>query len=210
MAKTCVECITEKPLADFHKNKNLPDGHCNQCKECRQECSKNANYKVSVTEKKCSMCLKTKAADKFSKSKHNKSGLQNACKECDHIKMVKYYENGGIDKFFIALFRDLKHNAERRKIQVDITIDDLKELFSKQNGLCALSKDVMTWDKYTTNNQRMKNFKNISVDRIDPKGTYAKDNIQLLCSQVNQMKWDLTQTEFITFCRKVTDNFQEI
>ena len=68
----------------------------------------------------------------------------------------------------------------------------------------------MTWDKYTTNNQRMKNFKNISVDRIDPKGIYAKDNIQLLCSQVNQMKWDLTQSEFIAFCRKVTDKFQEI
>jgi len=32
--KICKKCLIEKPLEEYHRNKNLKDGHVNICKEC--------------------------------------------------------------------------------------------------------------------------------------------------------------------------------
>ena len=34
-------------------------------------------------------------------------------------------------------------------------------------------------------------YYNISVDRVDPRIHYTKENIQLVCSIVNTVKWDI-------------------
>jgi len=34
--KKCNKCEKEKPLNEFHKNKNLPGGHQHQCKACNK------------------------------------------------------------------------------------------------------------------------------------------------------------------------------
>lgn len=38
--KICINCLLEKPLADFHKHKNYPDGYRNTCKACIKPYSK--------------------------------------------------------------------------------------------------------------------------------------------------------------------------
>lgn len=38
--KVCCKCGKEKPVSEFHKDKNSSDGYTYQCKECR-----NAKYK---------------------------------------------------------------------------------------------------------------------------------------------------------------------
>jgi hypothetical protein len=47
---------------------------------------------------------------------------------------------------------------------------------------------------------------NLSIDRIDSKKGYIKDNIQFVCMAVNQMKSDLTLDELYFFCESILKN----
>jgi len=44
---------------------------------------------------------------------------------------------------------------------------------------------------------------NASIDRIEAGGSYAKENIQLVCRAVNSWRGDTSMTEFVEWCRKV-------
>ena len=45
---------------------------------------------------------------------------------------------------------------------------------------------------------------NLSIDRIDSKVGYTKDNIQIVLKEVNLMKNTLSHEEFIKICKLVT------
>ena len=42
-----------------------------------------------------------------------------------------------------------------------------------------------------------------SIDRIVPELGYTKNNIQIICSLANSMKWNSTKEELIQFCKGV-------
>jgi hypothetical protein len=46
---------------------------------------------------------------------------------------------------------------------------------------------------------------NASIDRIDPKGPYTKDNVQLVCATINKLRVDMSVDDFIKWCKKVSD-----
>lgn len=46
-------------------------------------------------------------------------------------------------------------------------------------------------------------FTNVSIDRINSNLGYKKDNIQLVCMAVNQMKSDLSIQELYMFCEAI-------
>lgn len=205
----CTQCGITKNLSEFHNNKNYKNGKMRQCKLCRKKKNKNKNYAVSVTEKKCCMCKESLPSSKFHRSRHNISGLQNNCKECQHIKMVNYYKKGGVAVFIKRIFREVRHNAKKRNIKVDITFEDLLELYKKQEGKCALTGIKMTYEAYKSRNGREINKHNISIDRIDSNGHYELNNIQLVTTIINHMKWDLKQDDFIETCKIVAKIFKD-
>ena len=110
------------------------------------------------------------------------------------------------DQFIQKLFNDLKHNAKTRNIKVEITVDDIKELYEKQNGICVYSDVKMThlgYQNKETKDGHIYNKFNISVDRIDSKKHYSKDNIQLVCAQVNRVKYDMNHEEFLDMVERI-------
>lgn len=50
---------------------------------------------------------------------------------------------------------------------------------------------------------------NLSVDRIDSSKPYTKENIQLVCMAVNQMKSDLDDITFYKFCEAIVNNAEQ-
>ena len=95
-----------------------------------------------------------------------------------------------------------KDRASNKGIPFTITKEDLLELWEQQNGLCNISKIPMT---YELDNGRV--FTNVSVDQKNPGQGYTKENIQLVCSAVNQLKsnWDMDTVVYI--CKQIVNNY---
>lgn len=143
-----------------------------------------------------------KPRENFHKDCTSKDGLQSYCIDCK--KQIAKTWGSTFDGFLTLLYKDLKHNCKKRPKEIicNITINDIRELYIKQDGKCALTKRELTYTKIDRNNDNhIINRWNISVDRIDPSKHYEKDNIQLVGSIVNRMKMDLSQADFIEICK---------
>jgi hypothetical protein len=44
---------------------------------------------------------------------------------------------------------------------------------------------------------------NISIDRIDNAGGYTEDNLQLVCSAVNMMKYTMDMEDLVSWCELI-------
>lgn len=125
-----------------------------------------------------------------------------ACANCNAKRMAERLPSiaaknpkwKGVGRVGGAILCTLKANAKVRKINVDVTIQDLSDLFEKQQGLCALTKLPLV---------AVGNRPTASVDRIDSGGHYTTDNIQWVHKDINIMKNSLPEDYFILICRKV-------
>ena len=73
-------------------------------------------------------------------------------------------------------------------------------LYEDQDGKCAISGIEMTYL-----NGEGKVLTNISLDRISSQEGYVEGNIQLVCRQVNTMKWELGVDELRNWCRVILE-----
>lgn len=83
-----------------------------------------------------------------------------------------------------------------------LTTDMMMWLLATQGGKCALSGVELT----CTLQKGVVSKTNASIDRIDPKGVYTLDNVQLVCAVLNKFRIDTPLDEFIDWCRKVADH----
>ncbi len=203
--KTCKDCNKEKEINNFSKSKSGKFGYANECKDCRKIKRSKHNFKSDkVGLKKCAACKVKKDKTEFHTDKHNTDGLNSSCKKCRFNTQNKYLSE--LKNYFKKIFKDLRNNAKKRNIKVEITLDDIKELYDKQNGICIYTGEKMTHlghQNKETKNGHIYNTNNISVDRIDSKKHYIKDNIQLVCAQVNRVKYDMNHDEFLDMVKKI-------
>ena len=202
--KVCKICNIDKDITNFHKNGTTY--HPN-CKPCRSIERKKLRYeRPTEGKRKCLCCEIEKDISEFYSDKSSPTGLQTYCKDCQCEKSKKW--SSTIDGFIKKLHSDMRHNVKKRAkdLNIEITCDDIKELYNKQNGLCALTGRPMTTDTYMVKgNQHIINKMNISVDRINSDLGYSKGNIQLVGAMINRMKSDLTNKEFIDFCSIISE-----
>lgn len=96
------------------------------------------------------------------------------------------------------LKRSLRNRESRKILDFDIDIEFATELFHKQKGMCALSGvELITYPNNKTT---------ASLDRIDSKKGYTKDNVQWVHKDVNRMKNAYDEDYFIDFCKKIASH----
>lgn len=160
----------------------------------------------------CYKCKEYKDLNLFDNSPENsnifyREGKDRRCKNCKHLQYKKRLllnNSSTIEQLINKRFLGLKDRAKKLNLEIDIDIDYLKELWNKQEGKCALSKINMT---NISNKGRI--LTNLSIDRIDSKLGYIKNNIQFVCMAVNQMKSDLTLDELYFLCESILKNKNE-
>ena len=91
-----------------------------------------------------------------------------------------------------------KRGAKSRNIAWKLSNDELDKIIEEQNFRCNLTNELLIYGYIPLNEYTA------SIDRIDSTQGYVKENIQILHKDVNLAKQSLTQSEFITLCKKVT------
>lgn len=110
----------------------------------------------------------------------------------------------GYGEISVQFFNRIKISASRRNIKFDLSIEDLWNLYLKQNKKCALSgEDIVFADSLK------KHETTASLDRIDSKKDYTINNVQWVHKHINTMKQYFDDNYFISWCIKVTNFFKE-
>lgn len=125
-----------------------------------------------------------------------------ARKNKDILAIRDKERRGTLDGKLISLITQSKYRCKTSRKEHTIDTHYLRGLYYGQEGRCALSGITMTisGERGTPNY-----WFSISLDRIDSSLGYIDGNVQLVCTGVNYMKKDMTDTMFIDFCKRVAE-----
>lgn len=90
------------------------------------------------------------------------------------------------------LLKQAKKRAKDRNLEFNLTLEDIVI-----PEVCPIMGEPLQYvpDGYSDYSP--------SLDRIDSSKGYTKDNIQVISSIANRMKWNATREQLITFCKGV-------
>ncbi len=97
-----------------------------------------------------------------------------------------------------SFFNKIEDSAKERDIPFHITIEQIWDLFIKQDRKCALSGVELSFPSC------LRDFNHTaSLDRIDSDKEYIAGNIQWIHKDLNYMKVDFKEEDFLAWCSKV-------
>lgn len=97
-----------------------------------------------------------------------------------------------------------KSGAVERNFEFNISMEYAWNMFLKQNRKCALSGVELKFGIYGIYHGEIDG--NASLDRIDSSKGYIEGNIQWVHKKVNTMKMNMSEPEFINWCKLITEN----
>lgn len=133
------------------------------------------NYKHEEVSKdiwRCQACGNPKPVIQFARHLGTRFGHLANCKTCEW-----HYHNDNIHFFLYRKLQNMKNNSKRKNLPCTLTLDDLKQLLIKQNGLCAISKIPMSL--------RSLSDWQCSPERLDNSKGYEDGNVVLICLEFN-------------------------
>ena len=94
-------------------------------------------------------------------------------------------------------------NASCRGLLVGVTVEQAWELYQRQGARCAYTGVELRLPRNSTDCRN--GFPTASLDRIDSSKDYTPDNVQWVHKTINLMKSNLSEAEFIRWCRLVVE-----
>ena len=111
---------------------------------------------------------------------------------CYRLEMVRLAKFRGCGEVTGTYIHNIKQKARERNLPFDVDKEFLSDLFEKQDRKCILSGIDISFRGKTA-----------SLDRINSKIGYIKENLQWTHKDINRMKWNCDQDEFIKWCSLV-------
>jgi hypothetical protein len=99
------------------------------------------------------------------------------------------------------MLHKVKQHAKTTNRKCTLTKKYLLDLFNKQNRKCALTG----LDLQIARRSKEEIETTASLDRIDSSKDYIQGNVQWVHKDINWMKQDYSQDEFIKYCKLVTN-----
>lgn len=97
-------------------------------------------------------------------------------------------------------FRSIK----KRFKDVEITIEDLEDVWSNQNGVCEFSGVKLILSSYSKIEKNP--IYSASIDRIDSSKGYVKGNIRWVSRSINYMKNSMSDEMVWELCKLIKEN----
>lgn len=157
--------------------------------------------------RKCATCLRRREVSCFYKNLRILKGRSSRLDSC-----IECIDKGFNAKAQVSVLRTIYARSSRRarekEIEFDLTLEDIVQLNTIQRGRCNYTGRPFFTEKPSEGMRKAKHQSGVyieipSLDRIDPKKGYTKDNVHLVCRPINYAKLDLDDEDFITLCRDV-------
>lgn len=100
-------------------------------------------------------------------------------------------------------FRIHLRRTKKRFKKVDITLEYLKEIWDKQNGICPYTNIKLVAPSHKQKNNV---FYTASLDRIDSNQGYVKGNVQFISTAINYMKAEASHEQTVEFINLIKNN----
>ncbi len=189
--RRCFACGKEKPLDEFHLAKRGKAGRASKCKECISEWH-SANYRKKVL-----------ADPDFMKANCDKAkGVYAAMTPEDKKGLMRKISERRTLLPNAALSKNLRRALRRRPTENHVTLDELLAIWNDQSGKCAVSGIVMTWG------QGAYKATSMSIDRIDCEQGYTRENVRLVCFQVNAFRGRWSDAEMLVMAKAIVANME--
>lgn len=206
--KKCSKCCLEKSIDNFSRK----HGKCNECR--------NQEYRNKHNQRICRGCLEIVSRDHFvgsdkycischdlRKKNEKESKRKSATKyRIDHPDRIrnkvnkayrrKYYSSDP-NQILNYRLQACRRRAKNNALDFDLEIDFLFNLYLTQGGKCALTG--LAFEFVFDKNFSKRPF-SPSIDRINSKLGYTKDNVRIVCSIVNSALSEYGDHIFDTIC----------
>jgi len=173
-AKSSGFCRVHKAMDFSRKRKENK-----QCTKCGKVLDRKGTF--------CFACIIRVRDDKCNVIHHRR--INHLCKFCGSYGNIKLNKNYVCTVHYFKSLSSSVFNTTK-------FADELKNLFDKQDGLCAYSRRKLILGS------------NAELDHKTPQKRGGNNNIEnthWVDSEINWMKSDLTHDEFLCFCAKVVD-----
>ena len=104
----------------------------------------------------------------------------------------------GYGEISLSKWSSIKRRGTEKNLPFDIDIKYIWDLFLKQDRKCAITGEIIKFNKTLRNCDGA-----ASLDRIDSSKGYVKGNVQWVHKCINFMKLDMSEEVFFEWCKKV-------
>lgn len=140
-------------------------------------------------------CICDCGTEKQVRRRNLQSGYVTCC-GCDRYRRVAEKNWRGHGEISARLFGQIRENAKRRKIDFNITIEQVWQKFLHQERRCAISGTTISF-RHPGNRLEKDDRGTASLDRVDSNFGYSIENVQWVHKTVNRMKMSLGQNDFL-------------
>lgn len=189
--KTCNHCKTEKPLTCFSRNRASKDGLQAHCKDCQRA----ANRRSYERNKECHQLRYRENHDEI-RSRQKRYRLEH---REDYKAIADRYRASEIGRAK-QLWAAARNRSKRIGVKFDLSLERMKDVII--SGSCektGLSFDLEPHGEFQNNPFAP------SVDRINSFGDYTDENVQIVCVAYNIGKNQMTDEQFVWFCKRVVE-----